>query len=82
MNIDTIAGEGTDLKGRVKESVGRAIGDSSLQSEGGADQVAGNARKAFGGVRDFARNRPIATVGIAAVAGAVLYKGLRRNRSR
>jgi uncharacterized protein YjbJ (UPF0337 family) len=82
MNIDTIAGEGTDLKGRFKESVGRAIGDSSLQSDGAADQVAGNARKAFGGLRDFARDRPIVTAGIAAVAGAILYRRLRRNRTR
>ena len=44
--------------------------------------MAGNARKAFGGLRDFARDRPIVTAGIAAVAGAILYRRLRRDRSR
>ena len=82
MNIDTLAGEGTDLKGRFKESVGKAVGDTSLQSDGAADQVSGNARKAFGGLRDFVSSRPVTAAGVALVLGIVLFRGLGRNRDR
>jgi uncharacterized protein YjbJ (UPF0337 family) len=67
MNIDTVAGEGTNLKGRFKESLGDATGDPALQRDGLVDQVSGNLRKGFGTMRDFARTQPIA----AALAGLV-----------
>jgi uncharacterized protein YjbJ (UPF0337 family) len=81
MNIDTLAGEGTDLKGRFKESVGNAIGDRELQREGAGDQVAGNARKAVGGIRDFVRNQPYAAAAVMVVLGLVVFGGSRRGRA-
>lgn len=69
MNIDTVAGEGTNLKGQFKESLGGATGDPLLQRDGMADQLSGNVRKAFGALRDFARDQPLLA---AAGAGAVL----------
>jgi uncharacterized protein YjbJ (UPF0337 family) len=81
MNIDTLAGEGTNLKGRFKESLGDAVGDRELQRDGIADQLSGSARKVFGTLRDFARDQPLAAAAVGAVIGAVLLNGLRGNRA-
>lgn len=80
MNIDTLAGEATDLKGQFKETVGGAVGDTALRRDGIADQVTGNVRKGFGAARDFVRSRPLTTV--ALVAGFAVLAGLGRRRTR
>jgi len=77
MNIDTLAGEGTDMKGRLKTSLGDATGDQGLQQDGTIDQLSGQARKGFGAVRDFASRQPVAAAAIAGVAGLALLGGLR-----
>ncbi len=82
MNIDTLAGEGTNLKGRFKESLGTAVGDRELQSEGAADQVSGNARKVVGGLRDFVRDQPVIAAVAALVVGIALTGGFRGRRRR
>jgi uncharacterized protein YjbJ (UPF0337 family) len=38
MNKDRIAGAAKEAKGSVKETVGKAVGDSKLESEGKARQ--------------------------------------------
>lgn len=78
MNIDTIAGQGTTAKGRIKESIGTAAGDPALQNEGVADQLSGNVRQAFGALRDFARAQPLLTAAIAGVIGTSLFARARR----
>jgi uncharacterized protein YjbJ (UPF0337 family) len=78
MNIDTIAGEGTTARGRIKESIGTATGDPVLEQDGLADQLSGNIRKAFGSIRDFARAQPLLTAVIAGVIGASFFAGARR----
>ena len=80
MNIDTLAGQGTELKGQVKETLGAATADPTLQQEGIADQILGRARQAFGGARDFARNQPIAAAAIATAIGFALFRGRRASR--
>lgn len=80
MNIDTLAGEGTTAKGRIKESLGTATGDPSLQNEGVADQLSGNLREAVGAIRDFARAQPLLTAVIVGLIGASLF-GANRRRS-
>lgn len=80
MNIDTLAGEGTDLKGQFKEGLGEATGDPLLQRDGAADQISGNVRKGVGALRDFARDQPVAAAAIAAVLGFALFGGLRARR--
>lgn len=82
MNIDTLAGEGTDLKGRFKESFGEAVGDPALRREGVADQLAGNTRKAFGALRGFARDQPLVAAAVVAVIGFALFGGLRGDQRR
>ena len=81
MNYDTLAGEGTNIKGRIKESLGGALGDPGLQQSGAADQISGNARKAFGGLRDFIRERPVAAAFAALLIGSLLFGGMRRSRT-
>lgn len=73
MNIDTLAGEGTTTNGRIKESLGAATGDPTLQNEGIADQLSGNIREAIGAVRDFARAQPLVTAVIVGLIGAALF---------
>lgn len=82
MNIDTLAGEATDLKGRLKEGLGEATGDTRLKGEGVSDQISGNVRKAFGDVRDFARAQPAVAIAAAAAIGFVLLFGLRGSPAR
>ena len=82
MNIDTLAGEGTDLKGKFKTSLGDATGDSKLQQDGAADQLSGNVRKGVGAVRDFAKRQPVATAAAAALFGFGLLKTLRSSGAR
>ncbi|CAA9538516.1 MAG: hypothetical protein AVDCRST_MAG23-1657 [uncultured Sphingosinicella sp.] len=82
MNIDTVAGEGTNLKGRFKESLGDAVGDRELQRDGAADQVSGSTRKAIGALRDFARDQPVVAAAVALVVGWALLGGLRGDTRR
>lgn len=82
MNIDTLAGEGTNLKGQFKDSLGRATGDPALQQDGMVDQLSGSARKSFGYLRDFARRQPIATAAAAGLLGFALLRGSRGTQSR
>jgi uncharacterized protein YjbJ (UPF0337 family) len=82
MNIDTLAGEGTDLKGRFKSSLGDATGDPALQQEGAVDQLSGNVRKGVGAVRDFAKRQPVATAAAAGLFGLALLKSLRGRGAR
>jgi uncharacterized protein YjbJ (UPF0337 family) len=50
-NQDKAEGSAKDLKGKVKEGVGRATGDKSLKAEGKADQAAGKTQKKVGDVK-------------------------------
>jgi uncharacterized protein YjbJ (UPF0337 family) len=52
MNKDRIAGAAKEAKGSVKETVGKAVGDSKLESEGKADKVEGKIQNAIGGHKD------------------------------
>jgi uncharacterized protein YjbJ (UPF0337 family) len=47
-NKDEVQGKTDQLKGGVKESVGKATNDADLQNEGAADKAAGNVEEAFG----------------------------------
>ncbi len=77
MNSDTLQGQGTNVGGQIKEVVGKAVGDEQLQGEGVADQLAGIAQQAFGKVRDFTRDRPIASAALAGVVGLAVLNTLR-----
>jgi uncharacterized protein YjbJ (UPF0337 family) len=41
MDKDRIAGSAKEIKGSVKETIGKATGDTKLQTDGSADKAAG-----------------------------------------
>jgi uncharacterized protein YjbJ (UPF0337 family) len=82
MNIDTLAGEGTQMKGRFKAGLGDATGDPALQQDGAVDQFSGGVRKGVGALRDFARRQPVATAAAAALFGFGLLRSLRSSGAR
>jgi len=52
MNKDRIAGSAKEIKGSIKETIGKAVGDAKLQSDGKADKVEGKVQNAVGGLKD------------------------------
>jgi uncharacterized protein YjbJ (UPF0337 family) len=52
MDKDRIAGAAKEIKGSVKETIGTAVGDAKLQSDGRADKVEGKVQNAIGGLKD------------------------------
>ncbi len=52
MNKDRIVGAAKEIKGSVKETIGKAVGDAKLQSDGKVDKVDGKIQNAVGGLKD------------------------------
>jgi len=48
---DKTEGSAKDLKGKIKETAGDAVGNESLEAEGKADQVEGKVQKKAGDVK-------------------------------
>ena len=57
MNKDRIAGAAKDIRGSVKEAIGKAVGDAKLQADGRADQVEGKVQNAVGGLKDTLKGK-------------------------
>jgi uncharacterized protein YjbJ (UPF0337 family) len=55
MNKDRIEGAAKEVKGSVKETVGKAVGDAKLRSDGRAEKVEGKVQNAIGGLKDTLR---------------------------
>ena len=55
MDKDRIAGAAKEVKGSVKEAIGKVVGDAKLQSDGEAEQTAGKLQNAVGGMKDAVR---------------------------
>jgi len=53
---DRVEGIGQQIKGAVKEGVGKVTGDTKTQAEGKADKAAGKVQNAAGGAKDAARD--------------------------
>jgi len=56
MDKDRIKGAVDDVAGRAKRQVGEWTGDTNTQVEGAAQQVKGKAEKAWGNIKDAARD--------------------------
>ncbi len=56
MNKDNVKGTIDDAAGRAKRQVGEWTGDTKTQTEGAAQQVKGKVEKAWGNVKDAAKN--------------------------
>ena len=52
MDKDRIVGSAKEIKGSVKETIGKAVGNAKLQSDGKADKVEGKVQNAIGGIKD------------------------------
>ena len=48
MDKDRVVGSAKAVKGKVKEAVGKAIGDAKLEAEGKADTIEGRVQNAVG----------------------------------
>lgn len=48
-------GRGDRLKGKAKETIGKATGNERMEAEGRTDQAKGRAKKAVGDAKDRAR---------------------------
>ncbi len=55
MDKDRVIGSAKILKGKAKVTLGKALGDAKLQSEGQADKVEGKIQNAVGGIKDAIR---------------------------
>jgi uncharacterized protein YjbJ (UPF0337 family) len=56
MDKDRVSGAARQVKGAVKETVGRVIGDAKTQAEGAAEKTAGKAQNIMGGAKDAVRD--------------------------
>jgi uncharacterized protein YjbJ (UPF0337 family) len=57
MDKDRVVGSAKQLKGAVKQAVGKAVGDAKLESEGKADKIEGKIQNAVGGLKDTLSGR-------------------------
>ena len=55
MDKDRVVGSAKEVKGNVKQAVGKAVGDTKLEAEGKSDKVKGKVQNAVGGVKDAVR---------------------------
>jgi uncharacterized protein YjbJ (UPF0337 family) len=51
LNDDELRGKADQVKGRVKDAIGKATGDERLRDEGAADEASGKVQEAFGKAR-------------------------------
>jgi uncharacterized protein YjbJ (UPF0337 family) len=56
MNKNTAEGKFDQVKGKMKQSVGEAIGNDRLANSGAADQVKGAAKETWGNAKDAAKS--------------------------
>jgi uncharacterized protein YjbJ (UPF0337 family) len=52
MDKDKMKGKGEQIAGRAQEKAGETIGDEDLADRGRGKQAKGDAREAYGGVKD------------------------------
>lgn len=56
LDKDRVIGSAKVVKGKAKVAIGKAIGDSKLESEGEADKIEGRIQNAVGGIKDTIRD--------------------------
>jgi uncharacterized protein YjbJ (UPF0337 family) len=56
MNKDRVAGAAKEAKGKVKQKIGKAAGDSKTEAEGAAERTEGKARNTLGKVKSKVRD--------------------------
>ena len=56
MNKDQAQGQFDQMKGKVKQGIGKATGDEALHDEGVADEASGNVQEGVGKVKEKVGN--------------------------
>ena len=56
MNKDRIVGSVKQIKGSIKETLGKAAGDAKLEVEGGSEKAEGEVQNAVGGFKDAVKD--------------------------
>jgi uncharacterized protein YjbJ (UPF0337 family) len=56
MHKDEVKGAAKEVRGAVKDAIGKATGDKKLQADGVADKVEGKVQKTAGEIKDAARD--------------------------
>jgi uncharacterized protein YjbJ (UPF0337 family) len=56
MDKDRVSGAAHQVKGAVKEGVGKLTGDAKTEAEGKAEKAAGKVQNAVGGAKDAVRD--------------------------
>ena len=54
---DRVVGSAKVVKGKIKEAVGKAVGDAKLETRGKADKIEGKVQNAIGGLKDTLRGK-------------------------
>ncbi len=54
---DRVVGSAKVVKGKLKEAVGKALGDAKLRWEGKADKLEGTVQNAIGGLKDAIKGK-------------------------
>jgi len=57
MNTDRVVGSAKEIKGEIKQAVGKVAGDAKLVSDGKADKVEGKVQNAIGGLKDTLKGK-------------------------
>ncbi len=55
MNKNTVDGNLKQVKGSVKEALGKVVGNENLEAKGAAEKVAGKAQESLGKTQDAAK---------------------------
>jgi uncharacterized protein YjbJ (UPF0337 family) len=55
MDKDRVEGAAKQVKGNIKEGVGKLTGDAKTEAEGKADKAEGKVQSTVGGIKDKAR---------------------------
>jgi uncharacterized protein YjbJ (UPF0337 family) len=57
MDKDRIKGMANKAKGSIKDTAGKALGDSKMQAEGKSDKAKGKVQNTVGGIKDKLREK-------------------------
>jgi uncharacterized protein YjbJ (UPF0337 family) len=57
MDKDRIVGAAKEIKGAIKQAIGKIVGDAKLQSDGKTDKIEGKVQNAVGGVKDTLKGK-------------------------
>ena len=57
VNKDRVVGAAKTAKGKVKQAVGKSLGDAKMVADGKSDQIAGKTQNVIGGLKDALRGK-------------------------